>query len=129
MKYLLLLGAVLAHGKVMDSGAGGFTIQHIVQIKAAPEEVYRKLVGMSATGGTGAYFFAGCAQLENRGPAGRVFLREDAEQRVCAPSGSDPGDAGQRLVLSGALGPLQNLAATGSMLIQFKPEGGALSWK
>jgi hypothetical protein len=34
-------------------------------------------------------------------------------------------DPGKKLVLSGALGPLQSIAATGSMTIQLAPAGGA----
>jgi uncharacterized protein YndB with AHSA1/START domain len=125
MKYLLLLVAVLAHAKVMDSGAGGFTIQTIVRIKAAPEDVYRKLVGNVGDWWNPAHTFSQdahnlriedrpggcfCEKLPNNG-----FVRH-LEVILAMP--------GKRLVMSGAFGPLQHLAATGSMLIQFKPEAG-----
>jgi uncharacterized protein YndB with AHSA1/START domain len=125
MKYLLLLGAVVAHAKVMDSGAGGFTIQTSVQIKAAPEEVYRKLVESVGDWWNPAHTFSQdahnlriedrpggcfCEKLPNNG-----FVRH-LEVILAMP--------GKRLVMSGAFGPLQNLAATGSMLIMFTPEGG-----
>jgi uncharacterized protein YndB with AHSA1/START domain len=125
MKYLLLLAAVLAHGKVIDSAEGGFTIQKILQIKAAPEDVYRKLVGNVGEWWNPAHSFSQdshnlriedrpggcfCEKLPNNG-----FVRH-LEVILAMP--------GKRLVMSGAFGPLQHLAATGSMLIQFLPEAG-----
>ncbi len=126
MKVLLLLSAVLAHAEVVDSAAGGFTIKSTITIKAAPDEVYRRLVSNVGDWWNAGHTFSGdahnlriedhlggclCEKLPNNG-----FVRH-LEVIYAAP--------GKRLVLSGALGPLQNLAATGSMQIQLAPaEGG-----
>jgi len=123
MRYLLLLGAVLAHAKVMDSGAGGFTIQHIVQIKAAPEDVYRKLVGNVGDWWNPAHTFSQDAhnlRIEDR--PGGCFCEKMPNNGFVRHLEVILAMPGQRLVLSGTLGPLQILAATGSMLIQFKQE-------
>jgi hypothetical protein len=125
VKYLLLMVAVVANAKVLDSAAGGFTVQTIVQMKASPEEVYRKLIGNVGEWWNPAHTFSQDAhnlRIEDR-PGGCLcekmpnngFVRH-LEVILAMP--------GQRLVLSGAFGPLQHLAATGSMLIQFKPEAG-----
>jgi uncharacterized protein YndB with AHSA1/START domain len=126
MKYLLLLGAVLANAEVVDSAAGGFTIKTTINIKAAPDEVYRRLVSNIGDWWNSAHTFSGdahnlriedrpggcfCEKLPNNG-----FVRH-LEVVYAAP--------GKRLVMSGAFGPLQNLAAAGSMQIQLAPaEGG-----
>ena len=44
MKYLFLFATVLANAEVVDSAAGGFTIKTTMNIQAAPDEVYRRLV-------------------------------------------------------------------------------------
>lgn len=126
MKYLLLLVAVLANAEVVDSSAGGFTIKTTVNIASAPEEVYRRLVGNVGDWWSSAHTFSGdahnlkiedrpggcfCEKLPNNG-----FVRH-LDVVYAAPA--------KRIVLSGALGPMQNLAATGSMQIQLTPaEGG-----
>lgn len=126
MRFLLLFSALLANAEVVDSAAGGFTIKTTINIKAAPDEVYRRLVGKVGDWWNPVHTFSGnahnlkiedhpggclCETLPNNG-----FVRH-LEVIYAAP--------GKRLVLSGSLGPLQNLAATGSMQIQLTPaEGG-----
>jgi hypothetical protein len=125
MKYLLLLGAVLANAEVVDSAVGGFTVKTTVNIKAVPGDVYRRLVGNVGEWWNPAHTFSQdshnlriedrpggcfCEKLPNNG-----FVRH-LEVILAMP--------GNRIVMSGAFGPLQHLAATGSMLIQFLPEAG-----
>jgi uncharacterized protein YndB with AHSA1/START domain len=125
MKYLLLLGAVLASAEVVDSSAAGFTIKTTVNIKASPDEVYRRLVGNVGDWWNPAHTFSGdahnlriedrpggcyCEKLPNNG-----FVRH-LEVVFAAP--------GKRLVMSGALGPMQNVAAAGSMQIELTPVDG-----
>jgi uncharacterized protein YndB with AHSA1/START domain len=126
VKYLFLLGAVLANAEVIDSSASGFTLKTTVNIKAAPDEVYRRLVSNVGDWWNSAHTFSGdahnlkiedrpggcfCEKLPNNG-----FVRH-LEVVFTAP--------GKRIVMSGAFGPLQNLAAAGSMQIQLAPsEGG-----
>jgi uncharacterized protein YndB with AHSA1/START domain len=122
MKYLLLLVAVVGNAEVVDSAAGGFTIRTTVNIKAAPDEVYRRLVSNVGDWWNSAHTFSGdahnlriedrpggclCEKLPNNG-----FVRH-LEVIFAAP--------GKRLVLSGALGPLQSVAAAGSMQFQLTP--------
>jgi uncharacterized protein YndB with AHSA1/START domain len=125
VKVLLLLGAVLANAEVVDSSAGGFTIKTTVNIKAAPDEVYRRLISNVGDWWNSAHTFSGdahnlriedrtggcfCEKLPNNG-----FVRH-LEVVFAAP--------GKRIVMSGAFGPLQNLAAAGSMQIQLAAADG-----
>ena len=123
---LFLLVAVLVNAEVVDSAAGGFTIKTTMNIQAAPDEVYRRLVSNVGDWWNSAHTFSGDAQnlrIEDR-PGGCFceklpnsgFVRH-LEVVFAAP--------GKRLVMSGAFGPLQNLAAAGSMQIQLAAaEGG-----
>jgi uncharacterized protein YndB with AHSA1/START domain len=122
VKVLLLLSAALANAEVVDSSAGGFTIKTTVNIKAAPDDVYRRLISNVGDWWNSAHTFSGdahnlriedrpggcfCEKLPNNG-----FVRH-LEVVFAAP--------GKRIVMSGAFGPLQNLAAAGSMQIQLAP--------
>ncbi len=119
-----LLLTCCANAEVIDSAAGGFTIQMIENVKAAPEEVYRKLVGNVGDWWNPAHTFSRDAhnlRIEDR--PGGCFCEKMPDNGFVRHLEVILAMPGQRLVLSGALGPLQILAATGNMLIQFKREG------
>jgi uncharacterized protein YndB with AHSA1/START domain len=123
---ILALGVGLANAEIIESGPGGFTVRTTLQIKAAPDEVYRKLMRDIGEWWNPAHTFSGdahnlriedhpggclCEKLPNNG-----FTRH-LELITLVP--------GKRLVLSGAMGPLQTLSATGTMQFVFTPsEGG-----
>jgi uncharacterized protein YndB with AHSA1/START domain len=124
--FTLILFAACANAEVVDSAAGGFTVKTTLNIKAAPDDVYRKLVHDVGDWWDPTHTFSGdahnlkiedhpggcfCEKLPNNG-----FVH-NLEVIYVAP--------GKRIVLSGALGPLQNVAAAGSMQIQLTPADGA----
>ena len=122
----LLPCARWAKAEVADSSANGFTVKITLAIHAAPDEVYRKLIHNVGDWWNPDHTFSRdshnltieekpmgcfCEKLPNGGGVRHmqvVFL---------AP--------GKTLGMIGALGPLQSLAATGSMRSQLSAaEGG-----
>jgi len=122
---LALLGAAPAHGAVTSAGDSGFAIENSVEIAADPQSVYALLatparwwsaahtysgnaVNLSLEPRAGACF---CERL--RGPGGSVGSVEHARVIFAAPN--------KQLRLSGALGPLQAEAVTGTLDIVISP--------
>jgi len=125
---VLVLAAGPAKPDVLDSAANGFTVKVTLSIQAAPDDVYRRLINVGDWWNP-AHTFSGDAHN----------LSIDAKATGCfceklPGSAKDPSSGGsvrhlevvyaapgKLLVLSGALGPLQFIAATGSMKIQLSP--------
>ena len=109
---------------VVDSSDHGFTIRTTIRIRAAPDEVYRRLVRNVGEWWSSAHTFSGnsrnlsieekpmgcfCEKLPNGGGVRHL------EVVFVAP--------GKKLVFAGGLGPLQPIAATGSLQIELSPAG------
>ncbi|MBZ5610270.1 MAG: ATPase [Acidobacteriia bacterium] len=123
---LLALAPAAATPEVVDSSSGGFTVKTTLNIHAAPAEVYHRLIRNIGDWWNPRHSFSGdshnlsieekvmgcfCEKLPNQGGVRHM------EVVFLAP--------GQRLVMSGALGPLQPLAATATMTIALSAvEGG-----
>jgi hypothetical protein len=122
----LILLCASAHADVIDSSASGFTDKVTLNIQALPEDVYRKLVRNIGDWWDPSHTFSGNAH--------NLSIEEKPGGCFCEKLPSDGGvrhmevlyfSPGKQLVLGGALGPLQTLAATGAMTIKFAPgEGG-----
>ena len=121
----MLFAAGLAQAEIIESGPGGFTVRTTLAIKAPPDDVYRKFVRDIGEWWNSAHTFSGdahnlrfedrpggclCEKLPNNG-----FTRH-LEFVTLVP--------GKRVVLSGAMGPLQTLAAAGTLQFVFTPSGG-----
>ncbi len=121
---LLALSPGWLKSEVADSSASGFTVKLALNINAAPDEVYRKFMRVGDWWNS-AHTFSGdahnlsieekpmgcfCEKLPNQGAVRHM------EVVYLAP--------GKTLVLSGGLGPLQSLAATGSMTISLTAADG-----
>ncbi len=119
---LLALAPSLAMCEVVDSSANGFTVKTTLTIQAAPDEVYRRLVHNVGDWWESAHTFSGdahnltiedramgcfCEKLSNQGSVRHM------EVVFAAP--------GKALGMSGGLGPLQSIAAFGSMRIELAP--------
>src|SRR5260370_26912870 len=122
---LLVLCPGRVKPEVAESSSTGFTVKLALNIKGAPEEVYRRLIHVGDWWNP-QHTFSGdshnlsieekpmgcfCEKLPNQGAVRHM------EVVYLVP--------GKSLVLSGALGPLQSLAATGSMTIQLSAAEGA----
>ncbi|WP_432768650.1 hypothetical protein [Sphingopyxis sp.] len=126
------LSAVPAHAKVIDQGELGFTVAHTAQVAATPEDVWKMLRMPQqwwskdhSWSGDAANFWldsqAGgcfCEKLPDTGTG--VGSVQHARILFARPN--------QLLRLSGAFGPLQGEALTGTLTIQIKatPTGSAL---
>jgi hypothetical protein len=121
---IALLAPILARAAVADSAANGFTVKLAFDIQASPQDVYGKLVHNVGDWWNSTHTFSGDARN----------LSIDDKPMGCfcekLPSGGGVkhlevvyADPGKTLVLSGALGPLQSIAATGSMTVQFAKAG------
>jgi hypothetical protein len=111
-----------AFAEVADSSTNGFTVKTSITIQAAPEEVYRRLIHNIGDWWNPQHTFSGdsrnltmdekamgcfCEALPGQGAVRHMELIRFAP--------------GKTLVLSGALGPLQSLAAAATMTIQLSP--------
>jgi uncharacterized protein YndB with AHSA1/START domain len=111
-----------ASGEVSDSAANGFTVKITLNVQAPPDDVYRKLVRNIGDWWDANHTFSGNSHnltIEER-PAGCFCekLPNGGGVRHMEVLYFEPG---KQLVLSGGLGPLQSMAATGSMTIKLSP--------
>jgi uncharacterized protein YndB with AHSA1/START domain len=127
-KLVLLLIAFtgFAHADVVDSATGGFDLKTTISIKATPEEVYRRLVQNVGDWWSSDHTYSRDAHN----------LSIEAKPMGCFCEQLPPGGSvrhmqvvsvfpGKSLGLTGALGPLQNIAANGNMRFAVSPgEGG-----
>jgi uncharacterized protein YndB with AHSA1/START domain len=123
---VILLTPGWTRAEILNQSASGFTVKVTLNIHAAPDDVYRRIVRNVGDWWSPAHTFSGdardltidpratgcfCEKLPNLGSVRHM------EVVMAAP--------GERLVMIGALGPLQPLAVTGSMTIQLSlVEGG-----
>jgi hypothetical protein len=127
---VLTLGAGLAAAEVVDSAANGFTVKTTLNIKASPDDVYNKLVHNIGDWWNPAHTFSQnaanlriedhvggclCEKLPNNG-----FVRH-LELIYLAP--------GKALTFSGAMGPFQSMAVSGTMVITLAPADGGTKFE
>jgi len=121
----LALSAISARAGVVDSAANGFTLKTTLQIQAAPDAVYRRLIHAEDWWSSQHTFSGDARNLSIEEKPGGCFCEKlpngggvrHMEVVFFAP--------GKTLVLSGGLGPLQSIGATGALSIQLTPsEGG-----
>jgi hypothetical protein len=112
---------------VADSGPNGFVVKNSVVIKASPDDVYKRIVHNVGDWWDSAHTFSQDAHnlsIEEK-PMG-CFCEKLPNQGAARHMEVVNFVPGKTLVMSGALGPLQSMAATGNMTIQIAPaEGGA----
>jgi hypothetical protein len=122
---ILALAAGPAAPDVIDATANGFTIKVTLHIKAAPHDVYHRLIRNIGDWWNPQHTFSGnshnlsidekamgcfCERLPNEGTVRHmevIFLAPD-----------------KTLGMTGGLGPLQSMAAGGNMRIDLSPEEG-----
>jgi uncharacterized protein YndB with AHSA1/START domain len=117
-------GAGLAAAEVADSSASGFTVKATFSIQAAPDEVYRRLIHIGEWWDSEHTFSGDAHNLSIEEKAGGCFCEKlpnggsvrHLEVLFVAP--------GKTLRMGGGLGPLQGIAASGSMTIKLSPADG-----
>jgi uncharacterized protein YndB with AHSA1/START domain len=110
--------------EVADSSAGGFTLKQTYTIKATPQEVYRRIFKVGDWWSSQHTFSGDAHNLSIEEKAGGCFCEKmpngggvkHLEVVFLAP--------GKSIVMHGGLGPMQTLAATGSMQFQLTAADG-----
>jgi hypothetical protein len=132
MRITILLAAALAaftveavSAVVADSGPNGFTVKIAMHVGAPPADAYRKFMRNVGDWWNSAHTFSGSAR--------NLSIEEKAAGCFCEKL-SDGGGVrhmevvnlmpGKMIVMTGALGPMQSLAAAGNLKVQFTPEEG-----
>ena len=124
--FAFLVTTTVAQAEVVDSSTSGFTVQTTLTIQAPPDDVYRKFIRNIGDWWSPAHTFSGDPH--------NLSIEEKAAGCFCEklPNGGGVRHMevvnlapGKSVTLSGALGPLQSMAAAGTMTVQFSPaEGG-----
>ncbi|MGD1073855.1 MAG: SRPBCC domain-containing protein [Bryobacteraceae bacterium] len=129
MKAALILAlaiSALALAEVADSSNSGFTIRITIAIQAPPGDVYRRLVHNIGDWWDPAHTWTGDSH--------NLTIEEKPMGCFCEKLPANGGvrhmevvnlAPGKTLVMSGALGPLQSMAAAATMTIQLTPADGA----
>jgi uncharacterized protein YndB with AHSA1/START domain len=121
-----LVATIVAQAEVVDSSSNGFTVRTTLTIQAPPNDVYRKFIRNIGDWWSPDHTFSGDSHnLSIEEKAGGCFCEK-------LPNGGGVRHLevvnlmpGKSVTLSGALGPLQSMAATGTLTVQFAPaEGG-----
>ena len=113
-----------ARPEVLDSAANGFTVKVTLSIQAAPDDVYRRIVGVGDWWSPVHTFSGDAHNLSIDAKAGGCFCEKLPNQGSVRHLEVVYAAPGKALVMSGALGPMQSIAATGSLKIQLTPAGG-----
>jgi uncharacterized protein YndB with AHSA1/START domain len=122
----VLLSAASGSAAVADSSANGFTVKLELSIQAPPQEVYGRLVHNVGDWWNPMHTFSGDSHnLSIDDKAMGCFCEKLADGGSVKHLEVVNADPGKRLVLSGALGPLQSIAAAGSLTIQLTEAGGS----
>jgi uncharacterized protein YndB with AHSA1/START domain len=112
-----------ACGAVRDAAANGFSVVESVHIAAAPDTVYAELVQPAHWWSSQHTFSQSAANLTLEVKAGGCWcetLPDGSVQHLIVVMAR----TGKKLVMRGALGPLQGLGVDGAMTIDLKPADG-----
>jgi uncharacterized protein YndB with AHSA1/START domain len=123
--FALVLVPQCVNAEVLDSPAGGFTVKTTLTIQATPADVYKRLVHDVGEWWNSAHTFSGSAHnlsIQDK-PMGCFCeaLPEGGGVRHMEVINVAPG---KRLVMSGALGPLQSKGVAGTLSIELSPADG-----
>ncbi len=126
------LSATAVQAEVTNTADNGFTVKHTAPVNAAPEVVWKTIIA-PARWWNGEHSFSGNAENFYLVPqAGGCFcelLRTVSEDNIKSAEGSVQhmrvlfAQNNKALRMSGALGPLQGEAVTGTLTIGLRPDG------
>lgn len=121
----ILSTAVSLGADVLDSADAGFTVKHAVTISASRDRVYATLTGQISRWWDSAHTFSGdAANLSIDSLPGGCFC-----ERLRTPGGVQHmrvvyAEQGRLLRMTGGLGPLQDLAASGTLTLTLQETFG-----
>lgn len=135
-RFIILLAAIIsassAKAEVTNTADHGFTVKHGVAVNASPEVIWKTIIA-PARWWSGEHSFSGNAENFYLVPqAGGCFcelLRNTDADNIKSAEGSVQhmrvifAQNNRALRMSGALGPLQGEAVTGTLTIGLQPDG------
>jgi len=119
----LIFAPAYANADVVDSAANGFTLKLTLTVQSTPADVYKHLVHNWGDWWNSAHTYSGDAH--------NISLDDKAGGCLCEKLADGGGVQhmvvvsampGKRLVMRGALGPLQTMGAEGSLAIVLSPD-------
>ncbi|WP_339691943.1 SRPBCC family protein [uncultured Parasphingorhabdus sp.] len=129
-----LCSVTSAQAEVTNTAANGFTVQHQTEIAGNSDAVWKALIAPSRYW-NGDHSWTGNAENFYLVPqAGGCFcelIRTTSDDNIKSSDGSVQhmrviyAHNGKMLRMSGALGPLQGEAVTGTLTVQLQPQGDA----
>ncbi|MEP2100836.1 MAG: SRPBCC family protein [Parasphingorhabdus sp.] len=132
LSLVAILGASSAQAEVSNTADNGFTVKHLTVVNGSAEDVWKTIIA-PARWWNGEHSFSGNADNFYLVPqAGGCFcelLRTTSEDNIKSAEGSVQhmrvlfAQNGKALRMSGALGPLQGEAVTGTLTIGLRPDG------
>lgn len=122
---IALLAVAPGYSEVADSATNGFTVKITTRIQAAPAEVYRRFIRIGDWWSPGHTWSGDSRNLSIEEKAAGCFC-----EKLPGGGGVRHMDVvhlapGKTVILTGGLGPLQSIAATGNMTIQLSADGAA----
>jgi hypothetical protein len=118
-----LLFSSWVFAEVADSGSSGFTIKTTLTIQASPEEVYRRLIRVGDWWDPTHTFSGDSHNLTIEEKPGGCFCEKLPNEGGVRHMQVVYVETGKTLRMIGGLGPLQSMAATGSMTIGLASAG------
>lgn len=121
---IVLSLALNVAAEVRDSSATGFTVKTTLAIQATPSDVYRRLIAIGDWWGSDHTYSGSSRNMSIEEKVGGCWCEKlpdggalrHAEVIYYAP--------GKLLRMTGGLGPLQELAAVGTLSVQLTPANG-----
>ena len=139
MKMVLALVAAIgfampANAEITNTASNGFTVKHQATIQASRDDIWASLIA-PARWWNGAHSWSGNAEnfylVAQAGGCFCELIRKTSDDNIKSSSGSVQHmrvifvNQNETLRMSGALGPLQGEALSGTLTIELKPDGDA----
>lgn len=119
---ILALAPGWAKSEVTDASANGFTVKISLRIQAAPGDVYARLIHHVGDWWNPEHTYSGSSHnLSIEAKAMGCFCEKLSNDGIVRHMEVVIVMPGKTLGLTGALGPLQSIAATGNMKVQLAP--------
>lgn len=120
----LALTATVARAEVTDAQPHGFEVKHLVEIAAPASAVWAVLTQPSKWWASAHTWSGSAANLSLGAASGACFCERLPNGGSALHMTTVNAVPGQKLVLAGALGPLQNSGATGALTFLLAEKDG-----
>jgi uncharacterized protein YndB with AHSA1/START domain len=118
----LLVFTSAAHAEVVSSAQNGFSVRYVRNVHAAPAAAYAAFLHVESWWSSEHTYSGSASNLSLEPRAGGCFCEKLRDGGVVHMTVSYL-EQNRRVVLSGALGPLQTAGLAGAMTITFKSAG------